>query len=173
MLALIVAFAAVGYAQDPPAPPPAFAPAVPTTMTQFTEPGPAPQYTEQPYFDLDAYLEEDHIQFVANTVDPNSGLAVVYHGIIDDVNAPSGVRGKILTYGDHELGYPDISYAGTIDGDQHSFIVASHVSTTRFPGHSVLEFDGTEYSPWVTLAEGETHIARIGGIVQRWGALPE
>jgi hypothetical protein len=58
MLALVVGFAAMSHAQGPPVPPAAYPPSVPMTTTRFAEPETAPQYVEQPYFDLDAYLEE-------------------------------------------------------------------------------------------------------------------
>ena len=118
---------------------------------------------------LDAYLQDGHVQFVGNCVNPANGFAVIYHGLIEDIGSSSTVQGNVLAYGDLELGYPDISYAGTNTGDRRSIIVTSHVGEGRFPGVSALEFDGSDFSDLVTLHEGEGYITRIGGSLQRWG----
>jgi hypothetical protein len=118
---------------------------------------------------LDAFVQEGHVQFVANTIDTTTGLAVIYHGLIDDIDASTTVTGTIISEGDLELGYPDICYAGTARGDRHSIIVTSHVSRSRFPGVSALEFNGTEHSELISLFEGENYITRLGGAFERWG----
>jgi hypothetical protein len=118
---------------------------------------------------LDAFLQDGHVQFVGNCVNPNNGFAVIYHGLIEDIEASSTAQGSVISYGDLELGYPDIAYVGTKTGDRQSIIVTSHVGEGRFPGVSALEFDGTDFSELVTLHEGEGQITQIGGSLQRWG----
>lgn len=118
---------------------------------------------------LDAFLQDGHVQFVSNCVNPVNGYAAIYHGVIENIESSTEVAGNVVAYGDLELGYPDISYAGTFDGDRRSIIVASHVGDGRFPGISALEYDGGDFSDLVTLHEGMGYIQRIGGEVQRWG----
>lgn len=118
---------------------------------------------------LDAFLQDGHIQWVGNCVNPDNGLAAFYHGIIEDVETSTTATGTIISDGDLELGYPDLCYMGTAPGDRHSLIVTSHVSLDRFPGISALEYNGLEYSPLATLKEGENVITELGGGVERWG----
>ena len=118
---------------------------------------------------LDAFVQDGHVQFVGNCVNPDNGLAAFYHGIIEDIEQSNTATGQIITDGDNELGYPDISYAGTGPGDRHSLIVVSHVALDRFPGISVLEYNGLEHSPLQSLKEGSNYITRLGGQVERWG----
>lgn len=118
---------------------------------------------------LDAYSHNGQIQFVGNCVNPNNGLATIYHGIIADIDNSDTAVFNVLNYGDLELGYPDISYAGLTPDDDASLIVTSHVGEGRFPGISALEYTAPGYSDLTTLHEGTGYISQIGGEVQRWG----
>ena len=118
---------------------------------------------------LDAFIQEDHIQFVGNCANPANGHAVIYHGLIEDIDNATTVSGSVIAYGDLELGYPDISFMGIQPGERHSIIVTSHVGEGRFPGVSALEYDGQDFSDLISLHEGDAYIARIGGALQRWG----
>ncbi|MDX1684963.1 MAG: T9SS type A sorting domain-containing protein, partial [Saprospiraceae bacterium] len=118
---------------------------------------------------LDAFYLDGKVQFVNNCVNPVNGFASIYHGRIADIENSNSVSGDVIAYGDLELGYPDISYAGVQPGEDHSIIVVSHVGEGRFPGISALEYDGSTYSELVTLHEGTGVINQIGGSLQRWG----
>lgn len=118
---------------------------------------------------LDAFFKDNHVQFVSNTVNPINGFATIYHGLIEDIETSTTITGNVLAYGDLELGYPDISWAGIEADDRHAIIVTSHVGEGRFPGISALEYDGNTHSDLVSLVEGADVINQIGGEVQRWG----
>lgn len=120
---------------------------------------------------LDAFVQDDHIQLVCNTIDTTTGLAVIFHGLIENVNSGANITGTIISDGANEFGYPDISYAGVISDDKVSLIVMSHVSkaNNRFPGVSALSYDGAEFSEILSLHEGTSDVTRINGQVQRWG----
>ncbi|MBR9920219.1 MAG: T9SS type A sorting domain-containing protein [Bacteroidetes bacterium] len=120
---------------------------------------------------LDAFLQDNTIQFVGNSVDPNTGQAAVYHGIIDDVAGARDITGYIVNGGADDIGYPAIAYTGIEGGDQDAIIVFSHSSATRYPGCSAIYFDNDRHhSDMVTIKEGNNFINMIGGVGQeRWG----
>lgn len=120
---------------------------------------------------LDAMRLGEQIQFVSNSVDPVSGQAAVYHGIIDNLTSTRDLSGYVVTGGADDLGYPSIAYTGIAEGDQDAIIVVSHASTSRFPGCSALYFDNDrQHSELVTIKEGTTYIDMIPSAdLERWG----
>ena len=119
---------------------------------------------------LDAFIMDNTIQFVGNSVDHGTGQAAVYHGLIEDVTGDRTVTGFIVNGGVNDLGYPAIAYTGIEEGDQDAIIVASHSSPDRFPGCSALYFDNTRaHSELVTIKEGLDVINMLTGDPERWG----
>ena len=120
---------------------------------------------------LDAFLLDDQIQFVGNTVDFNTGQAAIYHGLIDNLSTTRDITGYIVNGGADDLGYPSIAYTGLEAGDEDAIIVASHSSATRFPGCSALYFDNDRnHSELVTIKEGLNYIGNIPNTEdERWG----
>ena len=119
---------------------------------------------------LDAFLLGDHIQFVGNTIDFNSGRPAVYHGQIEDVYGNKIISGQIIGSED-DLGYPGLAYVGATDSERDVIIVASHASEIRNPGFSALYADGFgERSNWVTVKEGKREIDMFQNFtLERWG----
>ena len=120
---------------------------------------------------LDAFVINDQIQFVGNTVESNTGRASVYHGIISEVSGARTISGHIFN-GPDEYGYPSISYVGTLPEDQDAILVFSHTSDMRDAGYSAVYFDNEgEYSDYLTVKEGsnsiDTDIITVGP--ERWG----
>lgn len=119
---------------------------------------------------LDAFLLDDHIQFVGNTMDFESGKASVYHGVIENIRSDRQISARIINGGEDELGYPGIAYTGVLPGERDAVIIASHVSETRNPGFSACYVDGYgEWSPWITVKEGQKPIDMLTRGLERWG----
>jgi hypothetical protein len=118
---------------------------------------------------LGGFIENNEIQFVLNSIDPNSGFAGVYHGFISNVDNEPTFSGKILSDDSLDLAYPNIAYTGTHDCSQQSVITVNHTSLEHGAGYSAVQFrtDG-EYSELITLKKGEGHIDRLNG-TERWG----
>ena len=117
---------------------------------------------------LDGIIIDGQIQFVGNSVNPDFGNADVFHGFIADVENPF-VEGNILGDGTLDFGYPSIAWSGLNDGDFQTIINMAHASKTRNSGYSALIYDGLgEYSPLVTVQEGESFINAFGS-PERWG----
>jgi hypothetical protein len=125
---------------------------------------------------LDAFYVEDHIQFVANTMDPGTGRCAVYHGMITDVTTAPVLSSEYLHNGTEHFGYPGISYTGILPGDRDAIIIASHTSADRFPGYSALYFN-EGYSEWIPVKEGARNIDMfkinnpfgVDPTLERWG----
>jgi len=120
---------------------------------------------------LDGIILDDHLQFVSNCRNLETGMASVYHGWIDNLTTTKDVSGQILNGDTLDLGYPSIAWAGLDAADKDAIIVLSHSSVNRFPGASALYVDNDhECSPIVTLKEGNNYIAMLQGQGQeRWG----
>ncbi len=119
---------------------------------------------------LDAFLLDDHVQFVSNTMDFASGKAAVYYGVIENIRSTRDIHGVIIPGGEDELGYPGIAYTGVQPEDRDAIIVASHASEVRNPGFSACYVDGHgEWSPWVTVKEGQKPIDMLQQGLERWG----
>ena len=120
---------------------------------------------------LGAFYEDSTIQFVGNTVVPETGWAGIYHGIVTDLEAlaPS-VTGKILSHDSLEFGYPNISYTGIQKGDIESVITFNHTGTKTFAGFTAIYFgNDSSYSEPVKLKEGLALVNAHGGFYERWG----
>jgi hypothetical protein len=125
---------------------------------------------------LDAFYVEDHIQFVANTMDPNTGRCAVYHCMITDVSVAPILSTEYLHNGAEHYGYPGIAYTGALPGDRDAIIIASHTSADRFPGYSALYYN-EGYSEWIAVKEGARNIDMfkvnnpfgVDPTLERWG----
>jgi len=119
---------------------------------------------------LDGYLLNNHIQFVGNTINHDTGFADVYHGIIEDVTGSKTIRGQLLGGSNVEYGYPGIAWAGTEVSDRESIIVMSHAAIDMQPGITAMYFDNTEdYSDPIEIKSGDSHIDNLNGNIERWG----
>lgn len=119
---------------------------------------------------LGAYYQNDHIQFVANTLDTITGNAAIYHGFIYAPETAVNVKGKILSTSNMEFGYPNISYVGTNELSKHAIITFDYTGDTIFPGFaSIFVAEEEEYSNIKIIKEGESNINRLMGNLERWG----
>lgn len=122
---------------------------------------------------LGAFRKKNEIQMVGNSVDPGTGRAAIYHGIISGLNTVPILKATIL--GDQEIdyGYPNIAFTG--GGDCISSVICfDHTSPVEFAGVSAIAFhrDATgieSYSPRMVLKKGENYVNRHSGTYERWG----
>ncbi|MFI5148797.1 MAG: T9SS type A sorting domain-containing protein [Bacteroidia bacterium] len=118
---------------------------------------------------LGAFIENNQIQFVCNTLDTAHGKTGVYHGTIRNVNTTPVLSAHIL--GDTLLyyGYPNISYTGQSPTDNSSMISFDHSALSIDPGFSAIAYDGNgTYSVHTLLKQGLGYMNILAG-TQRWG----
>ena len=122
-----------------------------------------------------AFLENDLIQFVGNTMtaDSNSGI---YHGIID-LNAPVSepIFFKNIGFDSIDVGYPQITYSGQSTSDNEAIITLNYTSDSLFPGFGAIFFNHDSlYGPLQLLTRGAGFVDIISNgagdqFYERWG----
>lgn len=118
---------------------------------------------------LGAFIEDNEIQYVANTINPTTGYAGVYHGFIEDIDESPLYTGMILSDDTLDFGYPNIAYTGNEDCSRQSVIAFNHTSPWHWAGISAIMYNSdSKYSNRLTLKEGNSSIDRLNG-PERWG----
>lgn len=120
---------------------------------------------------LHAIIEQGVIYFAGNTIDTTNYSAGVYFGKIGNIwGAQPQVTAHIISYDTLDIGYPSLTYAGGGTGDQSLFMTFSHVSSTTFPGTSVVFVDryGDISSP-LRVRSGDGSINLLTDSNERWG----
>jgi hypothetical protein len=119
---------------------------------------------------LDAFLLNDEIQFVSNSMDFNTGRSGAYHGYINSTTGSTDGTAYIIGHPTDYLGYPGLAWTGNNPAERDAIIVMSHCSAARFPGGSAIYSDGNgQYSDFVTVIEGTRSVDMLTGAVERWG----
>lgn len=119
---------------------------------------------------LDAFLLENEIQFVSNSMDFNTGRSGFYHGFLSVDPGSMDGTGKVVGHPTDYLGYPGIAWTGNSPAEKDAIIVISHTSPTRHPGGSAIYSDGEgNYSDFVTIIEGQKPVDMLTGKIERWG----
>lgn len=119
---------------------------------------------------LGAFVESNRIQFVGNTVNPETGLAAIYHGIVDQPDQTPIVTGRIIGHESRDLGYPNIAWTGQQNRQPQAIIGFNHTSPTDFAGVSAIYFSNDfNYSEIIELKQGFDYVSRISGSYDRWG----
>jgi len=120
---------------------------------------------------LDAYLLDDRIEFVGNSIDQANGRSSVFHGTIQNATSAPSLTANIISNDTQDYGYPSIAYTGIEPTDLDGIILFSHSAIDRPSGHSAVYFNGlNEYSDPLTLKEGNSFIEMIADSdVERWG----
>lgn len=121
---------------------------------------------------LGAFLQNNKIQFVGNTIDTLYGSAGVYHGLITGFETENPIcKGHIISDSIVDFGYPNISFSGEKPNDDQSIISFTYSGPVQalYPGFAAVFYEGnSKYSDTVVLRQGETYINIISG-VDRWG----
>ena len=120
---------------------------------------------------LGAFIENDNIQFVGNTVDTATGLPAIYHGIVTDVANTRTVHGHVLTGDTVAFGYPGIAWIGMAPGADEALIGVNYAGafSQAHAGCGAIYYDGAgDYSELAIAKRGTGFINAITG-VDRWG----
>lgn len=119
---------------------------------------------------LGAFLESNRIQFVGNSINPETGLAAIYHGFVVDPDQNPTVTGNIIGHETRDLGYPNIAWTGQQNRQAQAIIGFNHTSPTDFAGVSAIYFSNDSvYSEIMELKAGLDFVSRIPGTYDRWG----
>lgn len=119
---------------------------------------------------LGAIKMNDQIQFVSNTVNPETGLSGIYHGIITSLDGDRSISGRIIGDSIKDFGYPNIAWAGNEACDIETIIGFNYTSMTDFPGVGYVYYDNEgDYSDFTITKEGEGYVDRLSGSYERWG----
>lgn len=119
---------------------------------------------------LGAIKFDNEIQFVSNSVNPNTGFSSIYHGVLSNLDGNSSIEARIIGDSIKDFGYPNIAWSGNEACDREVIIGFNYTSFTDFPGMASIYCNNErEYSNVKYLEEGENYIERLGGGYERWG----
>lgn len=119
---------------------------------------------------LGAYILDDQIQFVGNTMNPETGFSAIYHGIIDNVYQNPTIKGHIIGDSIKDYGYPNIAWSSVEECEKESIIAFNYSSFDHYPGMATLNYNKEgQYSPVITIKEGGNWVNRLAGSYERWG----
>jgi hypothetical protein len=120
---------------------------------------------------LGAFLENDMIQFVGNSIDTLSGMAVIYHGIISNIPTVPVVHLNLIS-DTMEFGYPNISYTGATALDNSAIISVNYSGLFTNAGFCAINYNGNTgvYSQPGNLKSGNSYVNLFSGTTaERWG----
>lgn len=120
---------------------------------------------------LDGFIANDRIQYVHNTVAPQSFTSAVYVGAIDHPgSANPSAFGQIISNDSIDFGYPSIAYMGNNAFDNRAIITCSFSSPDTFPGTVAFYKDAAEnISDMLIVKKGEKAVDVLLDSVERWG----
>lgn len=119
---------------------------------------------------LGAIKIDDQIQFVSNTINPETGLSAIYHGTINELNGNRSVTGTIIADSVKDFGYPNIAWTGNEPCDIETVIGFNYTSITDYPGIACVYYDNErKYSNVIVTKEGEGYVDRSLTTNERWG----
>jgi hypothetical protein len=119
---------------------------------------------------LGAFIQNNIIQYVSNTMDTSTGKCAIFHGTILSPNVSPSLTTKIIGDTALEFGYPNIAYAGYgTSTDNTSIINFLYSDSTTFPGFADIVCDGNgNYSAKTIVKAGLGYIDVLTGD-ERWG----
>jgi hypothetical protein len=118
---------------------------------------------------LGGFIKDNEIQFVSASLDPATGASAVFHGVISNFNTTPAFTGQLFGIDSLDFGYPNISFAGSIGGVNHSIISFDYSGPNTFAGYGATYFDGANYSDMVNIKSGTGLVDMLGHREQRWG----
>ncbi len=120
---------------------------------------------------LDAFVENNKIQYVQNTVHPPTMTAAVYIGEIDNPSAVTpAASGQIISNDTVDFGYPSICYMGNNAFDNRAIITCSYSPPDTFPGTVAFYKDAAgNVSDMLVIKQGQAPVDVLSDSVERWG----
>jgi uncharacterized lipoprotein YajG len=118
---------------------------------------------------LGAFIQNDKIQFVGNSMDTTYGNCAVHHGIISNVSTTPSLNVDFISDPSLDFGYPNIAYVGHTASDNSAMLVFLHADSLTNPGVSAVVTDGNgQYSNRTVVKAGTGYIDLLAGD-ERWG----
>ncbi|CAN5731647.1 hypothetical protein BH11BAC7_BH11BAC7_31710 [soil metagenome] len=118
---------------------------------------------------LGAFIHNDVIQFVNNTMDTSTGNCAIYHGMISNASTTPVFTAAIYGDASLEFAYPNIAWVGHTPSDHSAIISFLHSDSLTFPGNSAIVTDAIgSYSPRTVIKAGLGYIDVLNGD-ERWG----
>lgn len=120
---------------------------------------------------LGAIKFEDEIQFVGNSINPETGFSAIYHGVIQHTGSENPVvTATLIADPEKDFGYPNIAFSGNEKCDREVIIGFDYASPTHFPGIAAVYVDNDRNcSPALIVKEGYNYVDRLPGGYERWG----
>lgn len=120
---------------------------------------------------LGAIQFENEIQFVGNTINPETGFSAIYHGVISDINGTPSIHGTIIGDTVQDFAYPNIAWSGNESCDREVIIAFNCSSPTDFPGNASIHVaNDRSYSSVKVIKEGYNIVDRFNNNdYERWG----
>lgn len=119
---------------------------------------------------LGAVYYDEKIQYVANCVNPETGLSCIYHGFVQDPGGETVIRGRYIADPYLDFGYPNIALCGNEYCEPEAMIGFNYTAPDSFPGIAMVYFNNDSvYSDLKLIKTGENFIDRLPGAYERWG----
>ena len=119
---------------------------------------------------LGAVYYDEKIQYVANCVNPETGLSCIYHGFAQDPGGETTIRGRYIANPYLDFGYPNIALCGNEYCEPEAMIGFNYTAPDSFPGVAMVYFSNDSlYSDLKIIKTGENFVDRLPGAYERWG----
>jgi len=119
---------------------------------------------------LGAVYYDEKIQYVANCVNPETGLSCIYHGFVQDPGGETTIRGRYISDPYLDFGYPNIALCGNEYCEPEAMIGFNYTAPDSFPGVAMVYFSNDSlYSDLKIIKTGENYVDRLPGTYERWG----
>jgi hypothetical protein len=119
---------------------------------------------------LAAVYYDEKIQYVANCINPETGLSCIYHGFVQDPGGETTIRGRYIADSHLDFGYPNIALCGNEYCEPEAMIGFNYAAPDSFPGVAMVYFSNDSlYSDLKIIKAGENYVDRLPGTYERWG----
>jgi hypothetical protein len=119
---------------------------------------------------LGAVYYDEKIQYVANCVNPETGLSCIYHGFVQEPGGETEIRGRYIANPYLDFGYPNIALCGNEYCEPEAMIGFNYTAPDSFPGIAMVYFSNDSvYSDLRIIKTGENFVDRLPGAYERWG----
>jgi hypothetical protein len=119
---------------------------------------------------LGAVYYDEKIQYVANCVQPETGLSCIYHGFVQDPGGMTNITGTYIWDPVLDFGYPNIALVGNEYCEPEALIGMNYSAPDSFPGVASVYFSNdSAYSDLKIIKQGENFVNRMSGTYERWG----
>jgi hypothetical protein len=119
---------------------------------------------------LAALYYDEKIQYVANCINPTTGLSCIYHGFMQNPGGETSIRGRYIADEHLDFGYPNIALCGNEYCEPEAMIGFNYAAPDSFPGVAMVYFSNDSlYSDLKIIKTGENYVDRLPGAYERWG----